>query len=236
MIDFQSFLELFNQIPAIIGYVSKGSSFPKPLPKEKELEYIKKMGGGDANAKNMLIEHNLRLVAHIAKKYSSALDNDDIISIGSIGLIKAVNTFNADKGTHLATYAARCIENEILMSIRANKKRALEVSINEPIGTDKEGNTISLIDVLGTDPDCVAQLATTNIRLEKVKCIMKCKLTPREQYIIQNRYGFNNNPRLTQREVAEQLGISRSYVSRIEKKAINILHDCICKCKVDEKY
>lgn len=229
MIDFTSFMELFNQLPALIGYVNRGTSFPKPLPKDKEREYIQKMREGDNNAKNMLIEHNLRLVAHIAKKYSNYIDNDDIISIGSIGLIKAVNTFKADKGTHLATYAARCIENEILMSIRANKKRALEVSIDEPIGIDKEGNTISLIDVLGTDKDCVSNMATNNIRLEKVKAEMKKHLTKREQYIIENRYGFDNKPKLTQREVAVRLRISRSYVSRIEKKAIKILHDVICK-------
>jgi len=229
MIDFTGFMELFNQFPALIGYVNRGTSFPKPLSKEKELEYINRMREGDRNAKNMLIEHNLRLVAHIAKKYSNYIDNDDIISIGSIGLIKAVNTFKCDKGTHLATYAARCIENEILMSIRSSKKRALEVSINEPIGTDKEGNTISLIDILGTDKDCVCNQATMHIRLEKVKKEMKRLLTPREQYIIENRYGFDNRPKLTQQEVAKRLDISRSYVSRIEKKAIKILRNAICK-------
>ena len=229
MIDITGFIELFNQFPILIGYVNRGTSFPKPLPKEKELEYIKRMREGDKNAKNMLIEHNLRLVAHIAKKYSTYVDNDDIISIGSIGLIKAVNTFKSDKGTHLATYAARCIENEILMSIRSNKKRALEVSIDEPIGTDKEGNTISLIDVLGTDKDCVCKEATMHIRMEKVKQEMKKHLTKREQYIIENRYGFDTKPKLTQQEVAERLNISRSYVSRIEKKAIKILRNVICK-------
>lgn len=229
MMDFTSFVEIFNQLPALIGYVNRGTSFPRPLPKADELEYIRRMRDGDKHAKNMLIEHNLRLVAHIAKKYSNYIDNDDIISIGSIGLIKAVNTFKPDKGTHLATYAARCIENEILMSIRSSKKRALEVSIDEPIGTDKEGNTISLIDVLGTDKDCVANLATMHIRLEKVKAAMKKHLSPREQYIIENRYGFDNRPKLTQQEVATQLSISRSYVSRIEKKAIKTLQCVICK-------
>ena len=229
MMDFTSLMELFDQFPALIGYVNRGTSFPKPLTKEKELEYIKRMREGDKHAKNMLIEHNLRLVAHIAKKYSNYIDNDDIISIGSIGLIKAVNTFKCDKGTHLATYAARCIENEILMSIRSNKKKALEVSIDEPIGTDKEGNTISLIDILGTDKDCVCNLATKHIRLEKVKAEMKKHLSPREQYIIENRYGFNDKPKLTQQQVAKRLNISRSYVSRIEKKAIKTLRSVICK-------
>lgn len=228
MIDLSFFFKILCEFPSLVAYINRGKSFPKPLPKEEELRYIKLMRDGDCNARDKLIEHNLRLVAHIAKKYSMSLDNDDIISIGSIGLIKAVKTFDENKGTHLATYAARCIENEILMSIRSNKKRGYEVSLDDPIGTDKEGNTISLIDILGTDEDEVMNIANNNIRMEKVKKEMKANLNAREKYIIESRYGFNSRKRLTQREIAKELNISRSYVSRIEKKAINILHKILC--------
>lgn len=228
MIDLSILIKLLSDFPALIAYINRGKSFPKPLSKELELEYIKKMRSGDRNARDKLIEHNLRLVAHIAKKYCNALDNDDIISIGSIGLIKAVNTFDETKGTHLATYAARCIENEILMSIRSNKKRCLEVSLSDPIGTDKEGNSITLLDILGSDKDGVMDEAAINIRLDKIR-EQACKnLNKRERFIINSRYGLSDKTRLTQREIAKALGISRSYVSRIEKKAVGILRDALC--------
>lgn len=219
MFDLSSFSSLFDKIPFLIAYVRTGGVFLKPLPREKVYEYLKMMKKGDKNARDKLIEHNLRLVAHIAKKYSTENNNEDIISIGTIGLIKAINTYNMDKGTKLATYAARCIENEILMSIRANKKRNGDVSLNDPIGYDREGNSIALIDILGTECDCVENFVNTSIQIEKIRRCIKKHLEPRERYIIINRYGCNGGPQLTQREIAMNLAISRSYVSRIEKKA-----------------
>jgi RNA polymerase sporulation-specific sigma factor len=220
MIDISGLISIINNLPFLVGYISKDATFLHPLSSDKELEYIKLMQKGDLNAKNKLIEHNMRLVAHIAKKYNNTWENEDLISIGTIGLIKAINTFNSRKGTHLATYAARCIENEILMNIRLNKKRNNEISLDNPIGTDKQGNTIALIDVLGSDKDEVADIADKSIEIEKMKKLMCRCLTKREKRILECRYGFGMQPRLTQREIAKELDISRSYVSRIEKRAV----------------
>ena len=203
-------------------------SFPKPLTEEEERYYIDIYENGDDDAKEeakkVIIERNLRLGAHVAKKYTSQFHTmDDFISIGTIGLIKAINTYNSGKATRLATYAARCIENEILMTIRASKKYTAEVSINDPIGTDKEGNEISLNDILGTEPDAIIDDLDTKIKIGVMLESIGKVLTEREKYVLIYRYGLFGVLPHTQREVAAMLGISRSYVSRSEKKALACL-------------
>lgn len=209
----------------LCGYMINSNSFPKPLSKEEEALYLIRFQTGDEEAKRLLIERNLRLVAHIVKKYNNTgKDLDDLISIGTIGLIKAITTFDMNKGTRLATYAARCIENEILMNIRASKKTKVELSLNEPIGMDKEGNEINLLDILGSDVDQVIDEVDLRIQTRKLyKAIESC-LKDRERVIIQLRYGLIDGSCKTQREIAGMLGISRSYVSRIETKAIEKLN------------
>ena len=200
------------------------NSFPQPLTREEETKYLELYSKGDDEARKILIERNLRLVAHIVKKYNtSGKDMDDLISIGTIGLIKAISTYDPGKGTRLATYASRCIENEILMTIRSNKKIRMEYSIQEPIGADKEGNEISLLDILGTDGDEVINEVELRIQTKKLyRAIERC-LKDREKVIIQLRYGLIDGEYKTQREIAAMLGISRSYVSRIETRAIKKL-------------
>lgn len=206
------------------SYFSSISSFPQPLSSEEEKYYLDLYEQGNESAKNILIERNLRLVAHIVKKYSNLnKDMDDLISIGTIGLIKGITSFDASKGTRLATYAARCIENEILMSIRSNRKQKNETSLQSPIGTDKEGNEINLLDVLCTDTDSIFDQVDFGIETTKLYDKMMQVLKPREKEILQLRYGLNNMEEKTQREIAEEMGISRSYVSRIEKKALKRL-------------
>ena len=203
-------------------------SFPKPLTDKEEKYYISLWENGDETAKNILIERNLRLVAHIAKKYTSATHTmDDFISIGTIGLIKAVNTYRSGRSTRLATYAAKCIENEILMSIRSSKKCAAEVSINLPIGNDKDGNEISLNDILGTDPDALTDDINLKMEIRSMIKALDNSLTDREKKVIIHRYGILGAVPRTQREVASSLGISRSYVSRIEKKALEKLRNSL---------
>ena len=219
-------LELVKQLVFLTGYLSQ-NAFPQPLEEHDEAEWVKRLQKGDAEAKDVLIQHNLRLVAHIAKKFDNvAEDQDDLISIGTIGLIKAINTFNPCKKAKLGTYAARCIENEILMHIRAQRKHKCEVSLNEPIGTDSEGNQISLRDILGTDGDMVAEEVEQNCEYLNLLRHMHC-LTGREQKVVAMRYGLDGNDALTQKEVGERLGVSRSYVSRIEKKALEKLMKAI---------
>lgn len=194
--------------------------FPEPLPQAEEEEYIKKASMGDTNARNKLIEHNLRLVAHIVKKYDHGNENpDDLISIGTIGLIKGVDSFKIKNKVKLSTYCSRCIENELLMFFRSNKKNAKNISIDDPIGFDKEGNEITFLDILKTpNPDFALDLHTKdNIKLLKKYFDV---LSKREQEIIIKRYGLNNEDELTQKEIAKEIGISRSYVSRIEKRAL----------------
>lgn len=201
-------------------------SFPKPLTEKEEKYYIELYENGDDEARAILIEKNLRLVAHIAKKYTTKTQPmEDFISIGTIGLIKAINTYRSGKSVRLATYAAKCIENEILMSIRASKKNAAEVSLNIPIGTDKDGNEINLNDILGTDPDEIVDNISMKIKIQHMLEAIDEVLTPREKSVIIHRYGILGNMPKAQREVAEILGISRSYVSRIEKKALEKLRD-----------
>lgn len=202
-------------------------SFPKPLTQKEEKYYLNLYKiNGDLNARNILIEHNLRLVAHIIKKYSTAeKDPDDLLSIGTIGLIKAIQSFNPDKNCRLATYAAKCIDNELLMMLRSEKRKANEVSIYDPIGTDKEGNQINLIDVIGQDKPEPIDNICQNESLNSLVINLPSVLTPRELEIITLRYGLGGHRELTQRELASKLGISRSYVSRIEKKALEKLRE-----------
>ena len=200
-------------------------SFEKPLTPEEELKYLTKFKkDNDENAKEVLIKRNMRLVAHIAKKYNNSSDDqDDLISIGTIGLIKAIETYNIEKGTRLATYASKCIENEILMNIRTNKKNKVQVSLQDPIGMDKEGNEISLIDVLGTDIDYILDQVELKFQISKLYEQLDKILTKREKEIVLLRYGLTTCGYKTQREIAEKLKISRSYVSRIEKRALKKL-------------
>jgi RNA polymerase sporulation-specific sigma factor len=217
-------LELLKELFFFAGYIAEGKSFPKPLTPQEEAKYLELLQKGDDEAKKTLIEKNLRLVAHVAKKYDSLMiEGDDLISIGTIGLIKAINTFNQDKGTQLATYAARCIENEILMAIRATKKIKSEISLNDPIGIDKEGNEITLIDILSSKNDSVVDQVFLKIQIEKLYHVISKVLTKREKVVIELRYGINTEYSYTQREIAQRLNISRSYVSRIEKKALGKL-------------
>ena len=188
---------------------------------EQESECLKKMKNGDLEARNELIERNMRLVAHVAKKYQSPEDEmEDLISIGTIGLIKAVETYKEDYGSRLATYAARCIDNELLMHFRAKKKTSKEVSLYEPIGTDKEGNQIQLLDVVVSEDEDVVELLEQDRKVRRLNEIIPQTLSGRELFIIINRYGLYGKKTMTQREIARKLGISRSYVSRIEKRAI----------------
>lgn len=221
-----SVVQLLNEILFFAAHIKTNASFPKPLSKDEEQIYLARAQEGDEEARHILIEHNLRLVAHIAKKYSkNSADTDDLISIGTIGLIKAVSTFNPERGA-LATYAAKCIENEMLMSMRfERKKNAYEVYLEEPVGHDSDGNVITLIDKLGSDPDIVQEQAYVNIFNDMLRRIAKKVLNERERTVIELRYSLNDGRRLAQREVADFLGISRSYVSRLEKKALEKLKD-----------
>lgn len=219
-------LQFMKDLLTLASYIEKGNYFPQPLTPDDEAKYLELHLHGDEEARQTLIERNLRLVVHVAKKYHGCgKEMDDLISIGTIGLIKAVNTYNRKKGTQLATYAARCIDNEILMTIRSAKKEKNEVFIQEPIGIDKEGNEISLIDVLGTGQDDVMEKVDLKLQMEKLGELIEKYLNEREQKVIFYRYGLRGCNRLTQREIGKLLGISRSYVSRIEKKAIEILND-----------
>nr|WP_330362718.1 RNA polymerase sporulation sigma factor SigK [[Clostridium] hylemonae] len=201
-------------------------SFPQPLTASEERYYMQKYTEGDLEAKHVLIERNLRLVAHIVKKYQSLEeDNEDLLSIGTIGLIKAVVTFNPDKCVRLGTYAARCIENEILMYLRSKKKSSKEVSLYEPIGTDREGNEIQLFDIIETDEDDAHRKVALKDDIRLLYEKVEGELSQRERLVLKMRYGLYNEEEYTQREIARRLGISRSYVSRIEKSAIEKLRE-----------
>ena len=212
----------------VFGYIQGGNLFPEPLSPEEEKICIENMSNGDEEARNILIERNLRLVAHVSKKYSTTnIDQDDLISIGTIGLIKAINSFDYTKNIKLATYAARCIDNEILMFIRSNKKTKSEIFLNEAIGKDKDDNEISLIDVIGKDEMCVDDEIDLKLRIKELYNKMKEILKGREKTILELRFGLGGTKPKTQHEIAEMLGISRSYVSRIETKAIGKLSEVI---------
>lgn len=220
---FQLLMMLANYCYVFILHVCKGGSFPKPLSTKEENEYLKKAKSGDIQARNKLVEHNLRLVAHIIKKYyATQTDHDDLVSIGTIGLIKAINTFDINKSIKLSSYASRCIENEILMHFRNSRKSSQDVSLNEAIDTDKDGNPLTLIDVLAVEENFADEL-DLKINSEKLSGYIKTALDERERKVIIKRYGLDGNEPLTQREVAKEMGISRSYISRIEKKALQSL-------------
>lgn len=204
-------------------HVCGSGSFPKPLSEKKEREYLLRMKNGDRNARNILVEHNLRLVAHIIKKYyGKQNEQDDLVSIGTIGLIKAVDTFNPDKNIRLSSYASRCIENEILMHFRAGKKTAQDISLNETIDTDKDGNPLTLLDIMAVDDHILDDL-DKKLNTQKLGKFINEELTEREKTVIVLRYGLNGNEPMTQKNVAKLLNISRSYVSRIETKALKQL-------------
>ena len=218
MLGFLNFIFMFS-------YVTGSSTFPKPLTAEEEARYIKEYEEGSEEARNILIEHNLRLVAHIAKKYSNYnKDSEDLISAGTIGLIKGISSYDTQKGTRLATYVARCIENEVLMYIRSSKKFQNEIHLQDAIGNDKEGNEITVIDVIHGDNDSILDQVDTNIQIRLMYEKMKSVLKEREKLVLELRYGLYTGEEVTQREIAKMLGISRSYVSRIEKKALKKLY------------
>ncbi|HHY95847.1 MAG TPA: RNA polymerase sporulation sigma factor SigK [Firmicutes bacterium] len=201
------------------GYLGNGS-FPKPLSAQEEARYVEAWLRGDREARNKLVEHNLRLVAHIVKKFESSRENqEDLISVGNLGLMKAVDSFDPGRGTKLATYAAKCIENEILMYLRSQKKTHQEVSLQDPIGTDREGNEVTLMDVLSSEEDTVPDLVNSCWERSRVREWLGA-LPGKEREVLEKRYGLRDGVRRTQRDIARQLGISRSYVSRIEKRAI----------------
>jgi len=213
----------------IFAHLSGRSSFPKPLSPERERELVEKMLGGDSEAARLLTEHNLRLVAHIAKKYASAgADSDDLVSVGSIGLMKAVASFRPESGK-LSAYAARCVENEMLMYLRAQRKTRLDVSLSEPVGSDGDGNDVLLTDILGTDADIVPNAAEDKMEFERASRLMDSILTDRERAVVRMRTGLADGTPRAQHEVAAAIGVSRSYVSRIEKKALEKLRKALGK-------
>lgn len=206
------------------GYIQGGSLFPEPLSAEEEKNYLEQMAKGDDEARNILIERNLRLVAHVAKKYSTAkVEQDDLISIGTIGLIKGINSFNIEKGARLSTYVSRCIDNEILMHLRATKKLGAEVYLNEPIGKDKDDNVVTLQEVLENNERNIEDEVDVKMKIKLLYEKMKDILKEREKQILELRFGLGGKKPKTQNEIAAMMGISRSYVSRIETKAINKL-------------
>ena len=210
--------------------LSPNGSFPSPLSKDEEKLYVDRWLAGDIEARNALVEHNLRLVAHIIKKYyTQTSDVDDLISIGTIGLIKAVNTFRVEKNIKLATYASRCIENEILMFLRKTSRVKLEVSLDEPLNVDWDGNELLLGDVLGTDDDVVSRRIEDEAELELLRAAVS-RLSERDRQIIELRFGLNGRREYTQKQVADMLGISQSYISRLEKRILSELYDDMMSC------
>ena len=212
----------FLQFNSMVAYTS--TAFPEPLSPEEEEKYIDLMLKGDTNARNILIEHNLRLVAHVAKKYTNyQKDSDELISIGTVGLIKGISTYKNTKGSRLATYTARCIDNEILMYLRSAKKLQNNISMQSAVGIDKEGNEVTLEEKLADPTPSVEETLSSNAEQKVLQSLIDKVLTSREKFIINLRYGLNNTQEKTQREIASSIGISRSYVSRIEKKALSKL-------------
>lgn len=226
---FDFIYELFSKVVFFTGSIVGKNSFPKPLSKEDEEKYLRLAKTGDKQAKDILVKHNMRLVAHVVKKYAGAAENDDLISVGSIGLIKAINTYEFGHGTTLASYTARCIENEILMLIRANKKHKNTLSLSDPVGVDKEGNELTLMDLLFEKEDCVFDKVERSLVQEKFIRLLKENLTDREYTVLCLRYGLKGGVPLPQREVAKMLRISRSYISRIEKRAVEKLRTLLRK-------
>lgn len=220
-------LSLVKDCLFLLGYISSQQSFKKPLSMAKEREALAELAKGSEEARQLLIEHNMRLVVHIARKYKvpgSTLE--DLISVGAVGLIKAVRSFDPNTGASLSTYAARCIENEVLMCLRQSRKQQSDVSLNEPLGTDSDGNTVSFMDLLGTDSDIVEKEVQRRITLQKVRSALPT-LPKREQTVLSLRYGLIDGKVHPQHEIAQLLGISRSYVSRVEKHGIELLREKI---------
>ena len=220
---FSLILQIVSSVFYLALHITSPNSFPPALSAKEESELLKQKDAGDEAAKEKLIEHNLRLVAHVIKKYySTTSEQEDLISIGTIGLIKAVSTFKSDKGIRLATYAARCIENEVLMYFRSIKKNASELHFGDPIDTDKDGNALTLIDVVADDVN-IADEIDKKVKIERLRVLLETRLDDREKEIIQLRYGIGGGKELTQKQIAGLLGISRSYVSRIETSVLNKL-------------
>lgn len=218
---------LLQECLFFLGYITGKSEFPKQLPRAEEEALVARMAEGDEEARQALITHNLRLVSHIARKYTvPGFGPDDLISIGVIGLIKAVGSFKPASGTALGTYAARCIENEILMTLRASRKRQGDVSLQDPVGTDGEGNDVTYMDILGTDPDALEDDVIRRVTLQRVRDVLS-GLPARERLVLEMRYGLADGRQHPQHEVAKVLGISRSYVSRVEKHAVALLREAI---------
>jgi len=225
---FAFFAQWIQAALLLTGYVSSGASFPKALTKEEEEKYIDLyINHGDEKAKNILIERNLRLVAHIAKKYSDERNSEDLISIGAIGLIKGINTYRPDKAKKLSSYISRCAENEILMHLRATKKLGSEVSIDDSIGSDSEGNSMTLADILTAEDEDIPEQVMSRLEASRLYAAMARALTREEERIMRWRYGLRGERKRTQQEIADELGISRSYVSRIEKKCIKKLAEAM---------
>ena len=223
-LSLSGFLAFLKSAVFVVGYIQSSQLFPEPLTSEEEKIYLQRLQNGDDEARNILIERNLRLVAHISKKYiTTNIEQDDLISIGTIGLIKGINSFNPDKNIRLATYAARCIENEILMYLRSTKKLKNEVYLNEPIGKDKDDNEVTLLEVLENDERSIDEEIDLKVKIKKLYEKMKEVLKEREKRILELRFGLCGDVPKTQNEIAKMMGISRSYVSRIETKAIGRL-------------
>ena len=225
MLFMNCLLNLIGNVTFLTAYITGSSSFPQPLNEEEEKFYLEKLGEGDLLAKGILVERNLRLVAHIVKKFFyPGKDVDDLISIGTVGLIKGIDSFDTSKGVRLATYVSRCIENEILMLIRNNKKTKGEMYLQDPIGNDKDGNELSLIDVLSSDEDSIIDIVERKIQLKQIYNKINIGLNDREKTVIQMRYGLLDGNSRTQREISLILGISRSYISRIEQRVLKKLN------------
>lgn len=223
-LSLSGFLAFLSTATFVVGYISNNSLFPEPLSAEEEKIYLERLENGDEEAKNILIERNLRLVAHVCKKYTATnVDQDDLISIGTIGLIKGINSFKIEKNVKLSTYVSRCIENEVLMYFRATKKTNAEVSLEDPIGKDKDDNTVTLQDVLENSERNIEEEVDLKIKIKKMYEKIKEVLKGRERLIIELRFGLDGKKPRTQNQIAQMLGISRSYVSRIETKAIGKL-------------
>ena len=224
MLEITGFITFLSSAVFILGYISNNSLFPESLNPEEERTYVEKMNNGDLEARNILIEHNLRLVAHVCKKYANTnVDQDDLISIGSIGLIKGINSYDSKKSIKLSTYISKCIENEILMHLRSSKKLNAEVFLEEPIGKDKDDNTVTLQDVLENEERPIDEEVDLKMKITKLYEQVKKILKNRERTIIELRFGLNGKEPKTQKEIAKDMGISRSYVSRIETRAIGKL-------------
>lgn len=223
-VSFMSFLAFLQTSVFVLGYISNNNLFPEPLSKEEEKMYLEKLSKGDEEAKNILIERNLRLVAHVCKKYSNTnIDLEDLISIGTIGLIKGINSFKLEKGARLSTYISRCIDNEILMYLRTIKKTGAEVFLEDTIGKDKDDNTVTLKEVLENNERNIEEEVDLKLKIKKLYEKIKEVLKDREKTIIELRFGLNGKKPKTQKQIAKMMGISRSYVSRIETKAIGKL-------------